>query len=79
MSDDYEVTEVTVSAGVKKQLEQYEPINEQVTLTAEVSLASEDDVAAVVEDLEGTAYTLAERGVMNRYEEHVREQAFGDE
>jgi hypothetical protein len=50
--------------------EQYEPINEQVTLTAEV--LPEADVEAAVEELEERAWDAAERGVMRRYEENVR-------
>ena len=66
MSDDpnYEVTEVSVSAGRKRQLDQYEPINEQVTLTAEVPEG--EDSEAVAKELEDMAWDLAERGVMER-------------
>lgn len=83
------ITEVSVSASRKKQLEKYEPINEHVTLTAEKpsALVGIDSNTALCEGefndwLEGLAdiaWAEAERGVMDRYEQYVREESFGDE
>jgi hypothetical protein len=73
------VSEVSVSTGRKRQLEQYEPINEQVTLTLEFSdeIPAEEKKAAI-EVAEEAAWDQCEGGVMRRYEEHIREEAFGD-
>lgn len=73
------VTEVNVSAGVKRQLEQYEPINEQVTVT--VDLTGADDAAEKLDRIEAgreAAWAEAERGVLTRYEEHLDEETFGE-
>lgn len=82
------VTEVQVSAGRKMQLEQYEPINEQVTLTAEkpseiVGIDSDSTIAREtfdewLEQLADLAWDSAERGLMRRYEENVREDDYGE-
>ena len=70
------VTEVSVSCGRKRQLDQYEPINEQATFTAEV--AADEDPAEVAEKLREMAWAECEEGVQRRYEEYVREEAFGE-
>lgn len=64
------ITEVSVSASKKKQLEQYEPINEHVEFTAEVR--DGDDPEEVADALEDQAWEQVEQGVMERYETHVR-------
>lgn len=64
------VTEVTVSANKKVQLEQYEPITEHVEFTAEVR--DGDDPDEIAEALEDRAWEQVERGVMERYETNVR-------
>lgn len=71
-----EVTEVTVSAGRKKQLDQYEPIDERATFTAEVG--DDEDPEDVAEQLREMAWDECEAGVQRRYEEYVREEAFGE-
>lgn len=64
------ITTVSVSANKKVQLQQYEPITEHVELTAEVR--DGDDADEVLEALEDRAWEQVERGVMERYETHVR-------
>lgn len=70
------VTEVTVSAGRKKQLDQYEPIDERATFTAE--LQEGDDAVEVAEYLRELAWAECEEGVQQRYEEYVREDVMGE-
>lgn len=70
------VDEVEVSASRKIQLEQYEPIEAYVGLTATVP--EEADADAVAEELSDYAMEEAERAAMRRHEEYVREEAFGD-
>lgn len=73
------VTEASVSCGRKKQLDQYEPINEQVTLTLEFpDDMSADEKRALLNDAEDEAWDEAEQGVADRYEAYVREEAFGN-
>lgn len=67
---DERITEVTVRANKKKQLAQYEPILEDVGLTAEVREG--DDPGEVLEALEDRAWEQVEKGVMERYETCVR-------
>lgn len=64
------ITEVSVSANKKVQLEQYEPITEHVELTAEVREG--DDPDEIADGLEDQAWEQVERGVMERYETNVR-------
>lgn len=64
------INEVTVRANKKKQLSQYEPILEDVSLTAEVR--DGDDAAEVADALEDLAWEQVEQGVMERYETFVR-------
>lgn len=64
------ITEVTVRANKKLQLEKYQPILEDVTITAEVR--DGDDVDELLAALEDRAWEQVERGVMERYETHVR-------
>lgn len=68
--DDVEIKEISVSCGRKKQLDQYEPINEQVTVDAEVP--ADADIESIVEDLEEEVWDAVDRGVMRRFEEEVR-------
>jgi len=73
------VTEASVSAGRKKQLDQYEPINEQATLTLEFPEGtSNQEKADAIEAAQQAARDQCERGVMRRYEEYVREDVMGD-
>jgi hypothetical protein len=64
------IEQVSVSANKKVQLNQYEPILEDVTITAEVR--DGDDVDELLAALEDRAWEQVERGVMERYETHVR-------
>lgn len=70
------ITEVTVSAGRKKQLDQYEPIDERATFTAEVE--DDEDPVEVAEYLRELAWAECEEGVQERYEEYVREDVMGE-
>lgn len=74
------LTEVTVSAGRKRQLEQFEPIDERATATVSLpeTLSAEERVRAV-ERLAQFVWDEAERGVATRFEQHVRKEAFGDD
>lgn len=73
------VTEVSVSTGRKVQLEQFEPINEQVTMQVEFSDENTpEEKLAAIEAAEQAAWAAAERGLARRYEEQVREEAFGE-
>lgn len=73
-------SEVSVTAGRKKQLERYEPIDERVTLTVDLTDAdSVEEKRKLIEDIEQEAWDQCERGLMGRYEDHVREEAFGDD
>jgi hypothetical protein len=75
------VDAVNVSASRKKQLDQYEPISEHVTVEASKPAdglpAAEFD--AWLEGLADIAWAEAERGVMARWEQYVREESFGDD
>lgn len=64
------IEQVSVSANKKVQLDRYEPILEDVTITAEVR--DGDDVDELLSALEDRAWEQVERGVMERYETHVR-------
>lgn len=64
------ITEVSVSANKKKQLEQYEPILEDVGFTAEVREG--DDPDEIADALEDRAWEQVEQGVLERFETHVR-------
>ena len=64
------ITQVSVSANKKVQLDRYEPILEDVTITAEVR--DGDDTSEVLDALEDQAWEQVERGGMERYETHVR-------
>jgi len=73
------VTEVSLSSGRKRQLEQYEPINEQATLTLEFpDGASNEEKAAAIEAAQQAARDQCERGLMRRYEEHIREDVLSE-
>jgi len=74
--------EISASAGRKLQLDEFEPINSQITVTAskpEQGFASRDDHDEWVEAQARYARVAAERDVMRRYEQYVREEAFGDD
>lgn len=64
------ITQVSVSASKKVQLQQYQPIEENAQLTAEIR--DGDDVDDLLSALEDRAWEQVERGVMERYETHVR-------
>lgn len=74
------VTEVSISAGRKKQLDQYEPINEQATFTLEFpdGMTIEEKKTAI-ENAEQAAWAQTERGIVRRYEEYVRDDVMGDD
>jgi hypothetical protein len=74
------VKEASISAGRKCQLEKYEPINEQATLTVEFpDDATVSEKKAMLEDAAGAAWDQCERDVQLRYEQHVKQEAFGDD
>lgn len=73
-----DATEASVSAGRKKQLDQYEPINEQVTITVDLEGLTNEEKAIALEEAREVAWDECERGVQRRYEEYVREEAFGE-
>jgi len=69
------VTEVSVSAGRKVQLERYEPIEEYATVTVEVP----DDLggaelSAFMESVADLAWDECERGLMKRREQHIENE-----
>ena len=64
------VTEVTVSAAKKKQLDQYEPIEGYTAFTAEVPEGV--DPEEVRETLNEIVWRDTEEAVMERFEKHVR-------
>lgn len=67
------VTEVQVSAGRKKQLDQYEPINEQVTFTLEFPDGqTAEEKQELVEEAADEAWDEADRGVMQRVEAQLQ-------
>jgi hypothetical protein len=74
------VTEVSVSAGRKKMLEKYEPIDTstELTLSFSADTSAEEKVEAIA-DAEKAAWEATERSLTQRYEEYVREEAFGDD
>lgn len=66
-----------VSASRTIQLDEYEPIETSVTLKAEKP--DDADYDEWVEGLSELAMAEAERAAMERHEEYIREEAFGDE
>jgi hypothetical protein len=75
------VDAVEVSASRRKQLDQYEPIEELALLKAtkpDAGLPAEE-FDAWLESLADIAWAEAERGVMARWEQYVREESFGDD
>ena len=71
-----EVTEVTVSASEKKQLDQYEPATAHVEYTA--SVGEDQDPVALREELSQQAEEDAKRAILRRWEEYVRKAAGED-
>lgn len=69
--------EVTVSATRKIQLDQYEPVSAHVTETH--SVPDDVDYDEWLEERQDDVMAAAEDAAMRRYEEYVREEAFGDE
>lgn len=73
------VTEASISAGRKKQLEQYEPINEQATLTVEFpDGASGEEKKQILAEVSEAAWAQCERDVQLRYEQHTKKETFGE-
>jgi hypothetical protein len=64
------VTEVTVSASKKKQLDQYEPIEGHSSFTATVPEGA--DPEEVEEALNELVWDAVEENVMERWERYVR-------
>jgi hypothetical protein len=77
MAVEDDITEVTVSASRKVQLDQYEPIETSTELTAEKP--DDVDFGDWLAALSQRAMEEAERAAMERHEEYVREEAFGDD
>jgi len=71
------VNGVEVSASRKIQLDQYEPIETYVSLSADKP--EDEDFDEWVEALSDLAMKEAERAAMARHEEYVREEAFADD
>lgn len=73
-------TEATLSAGKKIQLEQFEPIDDRATVTVgrPEGMAAEDWTRVVMHNAR-FARDVCEENVTRRYEEHVRQAAFGDD
>jgi uncharacterized protein YecA (UPF0149 family) len=78
MTDRSETVEtVTVSASRKVQLEDFEPIEAYV---AEEHIVPDDvDYEDWLESLQDDVMAAAEDAAMRRFEEHVREESFGDD
>lgn len=70
------VTEVTVSASEKKQLDQYEPATAHVEYTA--SVGEDQDPEELREELSKQAEEDAKRAILRRWEEYVRKAAGED-
>jgi hypothetical protein len=71
---------VEVSASRKVQLDQYEPIETYVGLNAtKPGEMDEETFDQWVEALSELAMQEAERAAMQRHEQYVREEAFGDD
>lgn len=68
---------VEVSASRKIQLDQYEPIESYVSLQA--TKPDDADFDEWVAELSELAMAEAERAAMQRHEQYVREEAFGDD
>ena len=66
-----QVTEVSVSASEKKQLDQYEPAEATVKLTAEVQ--DDMDPVELEEELSQVAQDRAKRDVLRRWESYLRQ------
>lgn len=64
------VTEVTVSASKKKQLDQYEPAEAHTSFKAEV--LKDDDPEELRETLNEMAWEGTEEAILERWEQHVR-------
>jgi hypothetical protein len=73
--------ETTVSASRKVQLDSYEPIEAYVSETYSVpdSIDNRDEYDEWLEVRQDDVMLAAEDAAMRRHEEHVREEAFGDE
>lgn len=67
-----QVTEVTVRASEKKILDDYEPAESAVTLTADVP--DDCDVAELREELAEAVQEQAKRDVLRRWESYIRKQ-----
>lgn len=80
MSEDVAPEELTVSASRKVQLDQYEPIETHVSQTYEVPDGlSREEFEAFRQRCQEDVMEAAERAAMERHEEYVREEAFGDD
>lgn len=67
------VTEITVTASETRQISQYEPSESEVSLTATVG--DDVDVDALQKALSQEARERAEREIMHRIEEHIKQEA----
>lgn len=73
------VDAVEVSAERKVQLDQYEPIAAFILLAATKPNVSGENFMSWLRSLANLAMAEAERAAMERHEEYVREEAFGDQ
>ncbi|WP_372614453.1 hypothetical protein [Halomonas sp.] len=83
-ADDYDegaldaLDTVEVAAGKKIQLEQFEPIDDNVSLSADLSGLDIETKVAVINELGEMARDACEANIARRYEQHVRKEAFGE-
>jgi hypothetical protein len=70
------ITVGATASGKKVQLEQFEPIDENAEVTADLSDLSPQDTLDVLDSLGQLSRDACERNLARRYEEHVRKEAF---
>jgi len=80
MSDRAVPETVEVTATRKVMLEQYEPVSAHVTQTYDVPGGiGKDEFEEWRAECQDEVMAAAEEAAMRRHEEHVRDEAFGDE
>jgi len=70
------ITVGATASGKKVQLEQFEPIDENAEVTADLSDLSPQDTLDVLDSLGQLSRDVCERNLARRYEEHARKEAF---
>ena len=66
------ITVGATASGKKVQLEQFEPIDENAEVTADLSDLSPQDTLDVLDSLGQLSRDVCERNLARRYEEHVQ-------